>query len=225
MTVFLKCDDRSCCSPTKTMVESFFPHRRIPALIPVQYSAAGPEPLELEKDIFKKEFGFPDIFARVVLEEKLASKPLRDKYSGKVPYDAYFPSVQEAVKDRTCVNCNKYHASKKSLKLHIKVCHEANSKKRKVTSVKQKQQRLRVSYIDTDAMEMEELVHDTGFGSESGEDLDEVEISDDEEKGDRDAICEMMGEEPGIIVSVPSTGIFEHILDLNEWIKHAWAES
>ena len=58
MTVYLKCDDRSCCSIPKTNVEVFFPGRRIPALIPIQITSHGPEAMALTKDIHKKKLFF-----------------------------------------------------------------------------------------------------------------------------------------------------------------------
>ena len=37
MTVILKCTNSDCCKPMKTNIDVFFPHRRIPALIPIMY--------------------------------------------------------------------------------------------------------------------------------------------------------------------------------------------
>ena len=36
--------------------------------------------------------------------------------------------------------------------------------------------------------------------------------------------AEDLGEEPGPLVSVATSGLFEQILDLREWIRHAWVE-
>ena len=41
MTVYLKCDDKQCCSAPKTQVSVFFPGRRIPALIPIKLTSSG----------------------------------------------------------------------------------------------------------------------------------------------------------------------------------------
>ena len=37
MTCVLKCDDPDCCSPMRSSVDAFFPHRRMPSLIPIRY--------------------------------------------------------------------------------------------------------------------------------------------------------------------------------------------
>ena len=37
MTILLKCDNPECCRPLRTNIDVFFPHRRIPALIPIRY--------------------------------------------------------------------------------------------------------------------------------------------------------------------------------------------
>ena len=103
MTVYLKCDDRSCCSEPKTKVELFFPNRRIPALIPVRPSCAGPVAMVLEKDI-----AFPDIFARIIVEKLIMPEDLLKKYAANVPYDAYFPTQQAVVIRRVCKICSKY---------------------------------------------------------------------------------------------------------------------
>ena len=120
MTVYLKCDDRKCCSSPRTKVEVFFPGRRIPALIPIKLTATGPVAMELVKDINKKEIVFPDIFPRIVTEKELVPVELKEKYGDLVPYDAYLPTQQDHVQKRICPNCKKYHASIKSLTINKK---------------------------------------------------------------------------------------------------------
>ena len=203
MSVFLKCDDRSCCSALRTMVDSFFPHRRIPALIPVKFSVAGPTALDLEKDVFKKEFEFPSIFARIILEDKLAPAALKEKFCGKIPYDAFFPTQQEVVEGRTCDVCMKYHASKKSLKLHIKANQECQKKRKKPNAAKAvpKQRKRQRVEVEVPSIDVESDV-----------------------ESEPENTAEDLGEEPGPLVSVATSGLFEQILDLREWIRHAWVE-
>ena len=107
-------------------------------MIPVKYSLAGPVPLELKADIFKENIKFPDIFGRIVLERKLAPKSLLEKFKNKVPFDSFFPSLQEKIGKRTCLECLKYHSSIKSLTAHKRAIHpRKRGKKTKKTIVEQ----------------------------------------------------------------------------------------
>ena len=108
-----------------------------------------------------------------------------------------------------------------------RVCPEAKGRNKNLTKSKQKKQRIEVSYFDTDTEEIDELEEDCAafHARDQVEIIDnDVELTDDEEELDGDSIREMVGEEPSILVSAPTTGIFEHILDLKEWLKHAWTE-
>ena len=108
-----------------------------------------------------------------------------------------------------------------------RVCPEAKGRNKNLAKSKQKKQRIEVSYFDTDTEETDKLEEDCAafHARDQVEIIDnDVEITDDEEELDGDSIREMVGEEPSILVSAPTTGIFEHILDLKEWLKHAWTE-
>ena len=120
LTAVLSCDDRTCCPPVRTSIQSFFPGRRIPALIPIVHTERGPIALKMEANIHKKKVKFPNMFGRIVLEKNLLPRDLSDKYKGLLPYDAYFPTLQEKVEARTCKFCMKYHSSKKSLNRHLR---------------------------------------------------------------------------------------------------------
>ena len=165
--------------------------------------------------MFKKEIAFPNIFARVVLESQLAPKALIEKYDGKIPYDAYFPTQQEKVEGRTCTKCNKYHASKKSLKLHMKSCLDGSKRKQAQKTTRKKRQKLPVTYIEEEVEEInsEDVVR------EGATESFEIVSDDEEEVVDLDEDLQ-----PGCQVSVPNSGTFETILNLKEWIKHAWTE-
>ena len=100
LTVVLKCDDLSCCYKPKTQIMSFFPGRRLPALIPIKYSDSGPQALDLHPDIWKKQLTFPSFLARGTLESSLVPLSLKKKFGNKVPYDAFFPTLQGQVEKR-----------------------------------------------------------------------------------------------------------------------------
>ena len=121
LTAVLSCDDRTCCPPVRTCIQSFFPGRRIPALIPIVHTERGPIALKLEANIYKKKVKFPNMFGRIVLEKNLLARDLSEKYKGLLPYDAYFPTLQEKVEARTCKFCMKYHSSEKSLHRHLRL--------------------------------------------------------------------------------------------------------
>ena len=123
LTAVLSCDDRTCCPPVRTSILSFFPGRRIPALIPIVKTERGPLALEMDPNIHKKKLMFPNMFCRIVLEKNLMPRDLEEKYNGLLPYDAYFPTLQEKVEARTCKFCMKYHSSKKSLNRHLRYDH------------------------------------------------------------------------------------------------------
>ena len=74
LTAVLSCDDRSCCPTAKTSILSFFPGRRIPALIPIIKTERGPVAMELLPNIHKKDLEFLDVFGRIVLEKQLVSE-------------------------------------------------------------------------------------------------------------------------------------------------------
>ena len=122
MTIVLKCDDRSCCSPFKTAIARFFPGRRIPPLIPVKFTSFGPVALDLEPNVHQKQLNFLDVFQRLVMEKELTPVQLKQKYKDKVPYDVFFPSQQEKIDGRICKVCSQYFAVQLSLKEHKKVC-------------------------------------------------------------------------------------------------------
>ena len=100
LTAVLKCDDPGCCSPTKTQIKTFFPDCRIPALIPIQYTVSGPKALQLEPEVWKKHIMFPDFLARMALEKSLVPDNLEQKFGNKIPYNVYFPTLQEKVGKR-----------------------------------------------------------------------------------------------------------------------------
>ena len=141
MTVALKCDDRECCSPPKTIIHKFFPGKRIPPLIPVTHTQAGPVAIPLTPDVYKQDLDFLCVFQRLTMEQVLTPKDLLDKYKNKVPYDVYFPTVQDKVESRVCKVCGKYFSLKLLLTEHKRVCKRpikeknASRKKSKATIV------------------------------------------------------------------------------------------
>ena len=126
-TVYLKCKDQSCCSEFKTNVESFFPHRRIPALIPIKRTCKGVEASDGEQE----KIEFLSLSERVLFEKSVASQEMKSKYGTNIPYDICLPSLQqdEKVDKRVCDRCGKYHSTQKSLGQHKKVCKIPKPKK------------------------------------------------------------------------------------------------
>ena len=223
MTVYLKCDDRKCCSCPRTKVEVFFPGRRIPALIPIKLTATGPVAMELVKDINKKEIVFPDIFARIVTEKELVPVELKEKYGDLVPYDAYLPTQQDHVQKRICPNCKKYHASIKSLTIHKKACKKIGTKSRKVGKKAPKKTPVTVDRV-TDELEAEgEDTTGETFAEENDHLDDEIEVNASfEDHNDDMEYANIEEVQVGATVSVSAGGIFESILNLKEWMKQPW---
>ena len=217
-TVILKCDDRSCCPPFKTKVNIFFPNRRIPALIPFKYSKSGPVALQLEKDVFKENIEFHDIFGRIVVEDKLAPPYLVEKYGDRIPFDVYFPSVQEKVEKRTCPDCKQYHSSLKSLNGHKRALHAKKRGGKRKGKNDVVGNRAISDFIDDDneketdqEQERDDLVDSQLEAMIANEIEDEF-----------DEFVEDMAEEPGVSVTVPFTSTLVKIIDLKEWIKSPW---
>ena len=170
MTVVLKCDDLSCCSKARTEIKKFFPDRRLPALIPIQFTPSGPQHLELVPEVWKKQLKFPDFFARRALENSFVPETLKLKFGDKVPYDAFFPTLQTKVMGRcvtlvncivftffiirrVCSYCRQYFSTIKSLTEHKRVCRkrkEPNGKRvgAKKQAVGAKKQAPVVEFID-----------------------------------------------------------------------------
>ena len=73
MTVYLKCDDVACCSPFVTNVQAFFPHRKIPPLIPIKRSEFGVVALERSENINESKVEFLPLGERIIFQDSLVS--------------------------------------------------------------------------------------------------------------------------------------------------------
>ena len=92
-------------------------------MIPIKKTENGIEALTIEEGSSgEKKVEFLSFAVRAAFDQKLVPKQELDKYGGKAPYDLYLPSVQNKISKRVCKNCNKYHATLKSLGLHKKTC-------------------------------------------------------------------------------------------------------
>ena len=215
MVAYLKCHDGDCCSPFLTNVESFFPHRSLPPLIPIKKTLNGVEPLEREN--CAGNVNFLPFSLRVVFGKKLV--PDRDiiKYRENVPYDLYLPSVQDKLEKRICKRCGKYHATLKSLSHHKKVC------KRKKQSQQSSRRRNIIDFIDVEDEVMipappEAHVH------VSDELLSTSEVEDSEEEED-EVLHESNMIHPRPMFAVARSDSFvEAITNLREWVKSPWIE-
>ena len=56
------------------------------------------------------------------MEKQLLPANLKTTYNGKVPYDVYFPTLQERVEERTCRLCGQYFSVNISLAEHKRIC-------------------------------------------------------------------------------------------------------
>ena len=214
MTAYMKCDDRTCCAPAKTSIMSFFPHRRLPCLIPVQKTSAGMVPLDLDPEVYKSNVQFPTLSTRILLENTITPEQLTSKYGKSVPYDAFLPSCQQKVEGRTCTVCYKYHATKKSLQLHKKVCKRSKSgrgalkKVSKITARTSKHRQTEAEESDTeDDIDDKEVDANNSFleSEEEEEELNTISVR------------------PSF--SMQGDGGIETILNLREWLKSPWAEN
>ena len=198
MCVYMKCKDRSCCSPFITNVEVFFPHRRIPALIPIKRTEYGVEALDMSDNSSQAKFEFLPLGERILFEKKLLSVGLKEKYGDYLPYDAFCPTVQDKLLKRICPKCKKYHATIKSLTTHKRVCKESSRKK--------SSQR-----VESSDSESEAEVEDNNEIEEEAEGPDEHEQP-----------CNVVGMRPTFSVAIPGEFV-EQILNLREWLKSPWA--
>ena len=202
MTVALKCEDRSCCTPPKTIISNFFPGRRVPTLIPFKHTQSGPVALPLTPDVVKEELTFLDIFQRLALESILLPPDLKTKYNMMVPYDVYFPTLQHKVEQRVCKTCGKYFALKLSLKEHKQVC---SSKRNRGDDGFQAKKRIKIPNVVA-ALE----VDDEFFEGDDEEEDQNLEDS-------IEAVLEVNAVRS--VISVPAAGGIETIVNLKEWLK------
>ena len=207
MTVVLKCDDEECCSPFRTPIGKFFPDRRIPPLIPIKHGVTGPIALTLNPMVHKEDLHFLDVFQRIVMEKEIVPEELQKKYAGKVPYDLFFPSVQEKIDGRVCKVCSKYFSTLVMLTEHKKVC------KRQVAVRKVAKKRR----IVQEPIEVVEVEQEDEVDQELEADSEDAESVPEEEE---DIAEELVQLRP--IISIPQAGGVEMIVNLKEWLKSPW---
>jgi hypothetical protein len=219
MVAYMKCDDRTCCAAPKTSVMYFFPHRRLPSLIPIKKTAAGMVPLALTPEVYKSHIEFPTLSTRVLLEETITPEELTLKYGKSVPYDVYLPSCQEKIEGRTCKVCYKYHATKKSLQIHKKVC-----KRSKTGGGSTKKLCRNTRGRNTGKGRAGTMFEDSGSDlTDEEQDINNSIHEDDvEEKEDDLADLETTSARP--TYSIAGEGGVETILNLREWLKSPWAD-
>ena len=172
----MKCDDRTCCSAFRTSVYRFFPHRRIPTLIPISNTSAGLVAMDLEPDMYKKPIKFLSLAQRVVMEEALAPDHLVSKYGKNIPYDTYLPSCQDKVESRTCKVCYKHHATKKSLGMNNKICKRPRTRKADKKRICMSRKKSTFIGDSTDSSEEESVVADLNNSSIQVDETEEDEL-------------------------------------------------
>jgi hypothetical protein len=197
-TVYLKCDDRSCCKPYKTVVEMFFPNRRIPALIPIKKTEYGPVASSPESS--SDHIQFLSVAERVMLESKVVPNTLVAKYGNNVPYDVYLPTVKDDIDRRVCKHCSKYHSTIKSLTKHKRLC-------KKSLKTPQPKKRKTDDFIDDDHQEV-------AIATDDDDDDNQEEYF----RGFTDQ--EIQAARP--LYSVAGESV-DRIMVLKEWLKSPWA--
>ena len=108
----VKCHDRSCCSPLRSLYLKLFPDRFIPPPIRYIKTEIGPEVASVEGNV--GEFG---TLAQRVLYKVLDPET---KYP-TIPFDLYCPSVQDKLAHRFCSDCGQYFSTVSAKKTHRKL--------------------------------------------------------------------------------------------------------
>ena len=179
------------------------------------------------KDVYKEDIQFHDIFGRLVVEVKLAPTFLLEKYEAKIPFDAYFPSLQDKIERRTCSVCHKYHSSIKSLTAHNRAVHSNRRGRGGGKGRRGGRGRVRGrgggrgSIPDMFLGDEEDDEVDKDYGQDSLEES-ELEAIIAEEIEDEFDEFEDLGEEPGLTVSIPFNSTLVQIVNLKEWLKSPW---
>ena len=177
-----------------------------------------------------------------LFEKKIAPNDLLLKCKDNLPVDVFFPSLLDKVERRTCEVCQKYHASIKSLTAHRKAAHP-RKRGRGARKTKDKQDFIEDDLEEADLTPLETAdpprrsgrrAKDTGDKEhlveedmdQSDAELDETVIEkmiEDEIVDEFDDYIDVMGEEPGVTISVGMTRTIVKILDLKEWLKSPWS--
>ena len=209
---YIKCDDLSCCDPFTTNVDSFFPHRRLPPIIPIKKTRFGIEALEKDEVEGNKDLEFLPLPMRILYGNSIVPKEYRDKFGDIVPYDLYLPSIQDKIEKRVCPKCFKYHATIKSLVEHKKVCEAKKSK----SKPKKNPRRIIVESSDSEEeFSGDNIEEDVGNVEEVEEVLDEF----DEDQFAQ--VEDLVDVRPKYSISYPGEFV-EQIVNLREWLKSPW---
>ena len=80
--------------------------------------SVGVRALKRSADYDEKKIEFLPLAERILFEDSLITPEDKQKFGASIPYDLYFPTLQEKLEKRVCVKCFKYHASIKSLNVH-----------------------------------------------------------------------------------------------------------
>ena len=233
-TAVLKCDERQCCGRMETSVSAYFPNRRVPALIPINFTIQGPKAIVRSPDIYKQHLQFPSLPNRIVLEKSLLETDVIDKYRGNVPYDYFFPTVMESLDDRLCPYCFRWNGTKKSLKEHLVVCEQKPPTTRRVpkrrkllTAANSLRRKARKNNIIEDSDS-----NDTPpSNSDSGEESDSIWSDPEDTELDRDEDYESSGPDSDFSeadlpppCSITDDMDIEVITNIGEWIDVPWSQ-
>ena len=104
-----KCNDRTCCSPIKTVLTSIFPDRFLPSSVPITENELSlPKP----KDV-KPTDKLPDLWKRMAIQPLVPKTGYSD-----IPYDMYCPTIQKYIAKRICKDYETYFPSHATVKRH-----------------------------------------------------------------------------------------------------------
>lgn len=107
----VKCGDRDCCSEPRSDLFKFL-KQFVPAPLCITQNG-----LQIKGNSDEGN-EFTSLFLRLSLSDShLGQGTVRE-----VPFDYCCPSVTDLIKVRTCQTCGIYHATKKSLAAHNRIC-------------------------------------------------------------------------------------------------------
>lgn len=106
----IKCDNQSCCNPKRSSLFSIIKNGRIPPPLPITNSEDKLKVPDSQYDKLKAD-QFAPLFLNLVLKNEFPIKS----------FDAFCPSVQSKLPNRTCKVCSKYFSATKYLNEHEKL--------------------------------------------------------------------------------------------------------
>ena len=143
------------------------------------------------------------------MEKEIVPEDLMQKYAGKVPYDVYFPTVQQKIDSRVCKVCAKYFSTIVMLNEHKRICKRQAVEKG--ASKKRSRKDQNPKEVTGEELENDPELEVVSIGEADSTIEDEIEFVEEEE---------LVQLRP--IISIPGEGGVEVIINLREWLKSPW---